>query len=138
MRVPPALRWPTALVAPLIGGCTAAAPGAGGAGTPSLAVSVVAGGLDDPWDVAQAPDGTLLTDERGGGLTAILPDGGVRPVSADFGDLFALGETGLMGLVLDPGFAGNRRFYTCQGRIRDGSASIAVVAWTVDRTWRSA
>ena len=64
---------------------------------------------------SQAPDGTLLVDERGGGLTAVLPDGSVREVRADFGDLFAQGETGLMGLTLDPGFAGNRRFYTCQG-----------------------
>ena len=138
MRLPRAMRLWAALVALLLTGCTAAAPAPQGEGRPSLAVTVVAGGLDHPWDVAQAPDGTLLTDERGGGLTAVLPDGTVRPVAADFGDLFALGETGLMGLVLDPGFEGDRRFYTCQGRIRGGSASIAVITWTVDRTWRSA
>ena len=105
---------------------------------PSLQVSVVADGLDHPWDVAQAPDGTLLTDERGGGLTAVLPDGTVRALRADFSDLFAAGETGLMGLVLDPSFGGNRRFYTCQGRLTGGRASIAVVAWTVDAGWRAA
>ena len=45
---------------------------------PALDVEVLADGLDHPWDVAQAPDGTLLFDERGGGLTAVLPDGTVR------------------------------------------------------------
>ena len=70
---------------------------------PALDVAVVADGLDHPWDVAQAPDGTLLFDERAGGFTAVLPDGTVQDVRADFGDLFARGETGLMGLVLDPG-----------------------------------
>jgi glucose/arabinose dehydrogenase len=105
---------------------------------PALTVEVLADGLDHPWDVAQAPDGTLLLDERGGGLTAVLPDGTVQEVAAGFDDLFATGETGLMGLTLDPGFAQNRRFYTCQGRQDGGDRSIAVVAWTVDAGWRTA
>src|SRR3954469_17725257 len=89
-------------------------------GSPALDVEVVADGLDHPWDVARAPDGTLLFDERAGGLTAVLPDGSLQGVDADFGDLFAQGETGLMGLVLDPDFADGRRFYTCQGVREDG------------------
>ncbi|MGY1595170.1 PQQ-dependent sugar dehydrogenase [Geodermatophilus sp. SYSU D00708] len=105
---------------------------------PALDVTVVADGLDHPWDLAQAPDGTLLLDERGGGLTAVLPDGTIQEVDADFADLFARGETGLMGLVLDPDFAKNRRFYTCQGRQEGDDRSVAVVAWTVDDGWRSA
>jgi glucose/arabinose dehydrogenase len=104
---------------------------------PALGVVVVADGLDHPWDVAQAPDGTLLVDERSGGFTAVLPDGAVQDVRADFGDLFARGETGLMGLALDPGFAENRRFYSCQGRT-GGRTSIAVVAWTVAEDWSAA
>ncbi|MGY1635196.1 PQQ-dependent sugar dehydrogenase [Geodermatophilus sp. SYSU D00742] len=143
----------------LAGGCSSGAaapptitrtpsPGTGGppptatsvppAVAPALDVTVLADGLDHPWDVAQAPDGTLLVDERGGGLTAVLPDGTVQDVVADFDDLFATGETGLMGLVLDPAFEQNRRFYTCQGRESGGGRSIAVVAWTVDAAWRSA
>jgi glucose/arabinose dehydrogenase len=103
--------------------------------TPALEVTVVADGLDHAWDVVQAPDGTLLVDERSGGFTAVLPDGTVREVRADFGDLFAKGETGLMGMSLDPTFADNRRLYSCQG-VQDGS--IAVVAWTVAEDWSSA
>jgi glucose/arabinose dehydrogenase len=110
--------------------------------TPALDVAVVADRLDHPWDVVQAPDGTLLVDERAGGLTAVLPDGSVREVRADFGDIFARGETGMMGLTLDPGFAGNRRFYSCQGVVANGRtsrpASIAVIAWTVAPDWSSA
>src|SRR5829696_1143335 len=52
-------------------------------GVPVLEVSVVAEGLDHPWDVVQSADGTLLVDERAGGFTAVLPDGGVQEVRAD-------------------------------------------------------
>jgi len=130
----------------LLAGCTSAsdaqpAPSTSAAhasGAPALDVEVVVDGLDHPWDVARAPDGTLLLDERGGGFTAVLPDGTTRAVEADFGDLFAEGETGLMGLVLDPGFADDRRFYTCQG-VREGTgAEIQVIAWTVAADWSSA
>ncbi|MGY1619322.1 PQQ-dependent sugar dehydrogenase [Geodermatophilus sp. SYSU D00691] len=105
---------------------------------PPLDVAVVADGLDHPWDVAQAPDGTLLVGERGGGFTAVLPDGTAQEVAADLDDLFARGETGQMGLVLDPGFADNRRFYSCQGRQGGEVPDIAVLAWTVDEDWTSA
>ena len=107
-------------------------------GAPSLQVDVVTDGLQNPWDVVQAPDGTLLVDERAGGLTAVLPDGTVREVRADFGDLNADGETGLMGLALDPSFDDDdddRRLYSCQG---DRGGSIQVVAWTVAPDWSSA
>jgi glucose/arabinose dehydrogenase len=109
-----------------------------GASAPALDVVVVADGLDHPWDVVQAPDGTLLVDERSGGFTAVLPDGTVQDVRADLGDLFALGETGLMGLTLDPAFADNRRFYSCQGMTDGARASIAVVGWTVAEDWSAA
>ncbi|TFV54342.1 PQQ-dependent sugar dehydrogenase [Geodermatophilus sp. DF01-2] len=108
------------------------------AAAPALDVDVLADGLDHPWDVVQAPDGTLLVDERAGGFTAVLPDGTVRELDADFDDLFATGETGLMGLVLDPEFADNRRFYTCQGVEEDGGAEIQVIAWIVDEEWTTA
>jgi aldose sugar dehydrogenase len=108
---------------------------------PALRVETVLDGLDHPWDVAQAPDGTLLLDERGGGLTAVRPDGTAQEVEADFSDLFAKGETGLMGLVLDPAFADDRTFYTCQGVVdggADGGPAIEVISWTVDDDWTRA
>lgn len=105
------------------------------AGSPELQVEVVTDGLQNPWDVVQAPDGTMLVDERSGGFTAVLPDGTVREVRADFDDLFADGETGLMGLALDPAFETNRRLYSCQG---DEGGSIQVVAWAVAADWSSA
>lgn len=95
---------------------------------PTLAVEVLVEGLSNPWDLAQAPDGTIVFDQRGGGLSAYGADGAVQTIEADFGDLYANGETGLMGLVLDPDFASNRRFFTCQGYAPEGG-DIRVISW---------
>ena len=62
-------RWLIGLLAvpPLAAGAVvpaqaAVAPVPSVAAAPALEVAVVLDGLDHPWDVAQAPDGTLLLD----------------------------------------------------------------------------
>jgi glucose/arabinose dehydrogenase len=105
---------------------------------PTFTITTVASGLNLPWDVAQTPDGTLIFDQRFGGLSVLRPNGAVSSLRADFSDLFALGETGLMGLVLDPGFASNRRLYTCQGHQAGTDKEIQVIAWTVDAGYTAA
>ena len=104
---------------------------------PELVVEVLVEDLTNPWDLAQAPDGTVVFDQRGGGLTAYRPDGTVQAIEADFEDLYANGETGLMGLVLDPEFADNRRLFTCQGYAPDGG-DIRVISWEVAADYTSA
>ena len=99
---------------------------------PDLQVDTLVSGLTIPWGIAFAPDGTLLFTERGGKLSSRLADGTVQTVTAEFGDLFARGETGLMGIVVDPSFASNRRFYTCQGHT---GPEIQVIAWTINAAY---
>ncbi|MXW06925.1 MAG: PQQ-dependent sugar dehydrogenase [Gammaproteobacteria bacterium] len=99
------------------------------AGTDELTVSEVMTGLDIPWDIAFTPDGVMLVNERAGKLTARLADGAFQAVEADFSDLSVRGELGLMGMVVDPRFVANRRFYTCQGD--GGTGQIKVVAWRI-------
>ena len=92
--------------------------------------------LDHPWDVVVAPDGTLLTGERGGRFVALRPGGEPQQVGADLNDLLVGSETGLMAIALAPDFATSRTVYTCQGSAEGGSPSdIRVVAWTVDDDW---
>lgn len=115
-------------------------------------VTVEFGGLSKPWDVVQTPDdGTILTGERSGRFVVKRPDGTVADVAADLSDLYAEGETGLMGIELANDFEQSRALYTCQG-VRGGGGGmgtgsagpgsaeasdnhIAVFRWTVDEDW---
>jgi glucose/arabinose dehydrogenase len=101
--------------------------------TPRLVVTPVVSGLSNPWDVAFTPDGTMLWTERRGRIGIRLPNGTQRLLNADLSDLWAEGETGLMGIETDPAFASNRRVYTCQGELEPGGLrNVDVVAWSLD------
>lgn len=102
---------------------------------PALDVVPVLEGLDHPWDVVQAPEGTVLTGERSGGFTVRRADGSTGTVAADLSDLYAQGETGLMGIALANDFAQSRKLYTCQGFQEGGVTDIRVISWTVDQEW---
>ena len=102
---------------------------------PELSVETVVSGLTIPWGIAFAPDGTMLFTERRGVLSARLTDGTVQTVGADLSDLFARGETGLMAILVDPDFASNRRFYTCQGHT---GREVQVIGWTMGDDYTSA
>ncbi len=73
-------------------------------------VSVVAGGLVVPWDIAFLPDGRALVTERPGRVRLISANGRLqrRPVARV--RTTARGEGGLLGIALDPAFADGRRF----------------------------
>ncbi|WP_305095352.1 sorbosone dehydrogenase family protein [Prescottella sp. R16] len=120
---------------------------------PDLEVTTVLDGLARPWDVVVAPDGAILTGERAGRFVVKRADGSSGDVTADLSDLYAEGETGLMGIALAADFASSRTVYTCQGhRGTDGTGGgsvdpgslgsttgsgndIRVVSWTVDPGW---
>lgn len=104
------------------------------AGAPEVRVEEVLTGLSIPWGLAFAPDGTMILTERGGLIKTRRADGTVKTVIADFSDLLADWETGLMGLVVDPDFADNRSFYTCQGHGSPNTrhASIHIVKWSMN------
>lgn len=79
------------------------------AAPPRDAVAVAAAGLEVPWALAFAPDGTLYATERPGRLVRI--SSGRPEVVATIPDVSERAESGLLGLALDPGFAGNLHLY---------------------------
>ena len=76
----------------------------------------------------------MLFTQRAGVLSSRLADGTVQTIDAEFGDLFASGETWLTGIVADPDFTSNRRFYTCQGHT---GPEVQVIAWSINASSRT-
>jgi aldose sugar dehydrogenase len=109
-----------------VAGTPAPAPGAAPTSRtdiPQLRVSTVAGGLSHVWDMGVLPDGRMLVTERDGRLALLSrtsEGASVSPIAADFTDLLARGEGGLMGMVVHPDFARSRRFTTCQTHTDSG------------------
>jgi glucose/arabinose dehydrogenase len=75
----------------------------------------VPGGLSAPWDLAFLPDGAMLLTERCAGLsivrqgvrTRLFGPAGSQTVAADF---FCAGQSGMLGVAVDPEFAVGNRF----------------------------
>lgn len=114
---------------------SSAGAGDGRGGPPELEVEVLVDDLSIPWDVAFTPNGTMVFTERDGRISIRRPNGNVRTVRADLSDVVASGEGGLLGLVVDPGFRENRRFFTCQYVANN---RVNVVSWTMGPRLRSA
>lgn len=90
------------------------APSVPAEATPSLRYETVVSGLSHPWDVSFAGD-LMLFDERGGTVWSKRGSAAAKKMTiTGFPKIFAEGESGLLGLVVDPGVATNKRFYTCQ------------------------
>lgn len=95
-------------------------------GTPQLATEVVLDGRKNIWDVAFLPSGEMLFTERSGVLS-LYTNNEARQV-AEIEDIYAMGEGGLLGLVVDPEFSDNRYIYTCFNSTQ-GSPDVRVVRW---------
>lgn len=93
-------------------------------------VEVVAGGLEVPWALAFAPDGRLFVTERPGRLR-LVKDGRLEPEPLATLPVAAVGESGLMGLALDPGFAQSGRVYLCYTATKAGRLVNRVVHLTL-------
>lgn len=95
------------------GGTGATASGEGASSeTMDRPPRVVATELDVPWEIRFLPDGDLLVTERPGRLVRLTPDG--RRVRTDtVPGVAAVGESGLMGLALDPSYEDGGDVYLC-------------------------
>ncbi|MHB8058782.1 MAG: PQQ-dependent sugar dehydrogenase [Desulfuromonadaceae bacterium] len=103
--------------------------------------TVVMSGLSDPWDLAFAPDGAMLFTEKCRGLSVRTSDGKVRHLFGTTGaaleakNFFCQGQSGMLGVALDPDFAKNRYAYVYMASKIGKTATNHVVRFTVDKTY---
>lgn len=106
-RLLPGLAWLPA-VACLGWPCRAAAAEAL---EPGFVVSTFAEGLGNPVALEFAPDGRLFVADVSGVIRVVSAEGVVSPREFATIEVFREGESGLLGLALDPDFAGNGYVY---------------------------
>ena len=97
-----------------------AADHAGGMNVPSIKSDAVLKGLENPWDMAFLPDGTMFFTEKCKGLSVRTSGGSVNKLygmkdtkgyAGSGSDLFCDGQAGMLGVVADRDFADNRTLY---------------------------
>lgn len=108
--------------------------------TPPTALSAqpVASGLRNPWGLAFLPEGRFLVTERPGRMRVVEADGRLGEPLAGLPAVAAGGQGGLLDVVLDSGFAGNRTLYFCYSEPAEGgrgnSTALARARLSQDRT----
>lgn len=92
-----------------------------------LGPTVIAEDLEIPWDMAFLPDGSLLVTERPGRVVHV-ESGGVFPIEG----VEHVGEGGLMGIALHPGFNENNYVYLYQTTRTNAGLQNRVVRYTYE------
>ena len=87
-------------------------------------VETIATNLDIPWSLAFAPDRRLFVTERPGRVRIMDISTGASEVALTLDDVFAQGEAGALGLVLDPDFAESRLVYVYYSARGSGGAAV--------------
>jgi glucose/arabinose dehydrogenase len=144
----PAATAPPSTLTPSVAAARAATPGAIASGQvsaaspelapPTLQVETVVDGLSIPWDLAFVGRKMLFTQRDAESLSVRLPDGEVRTLFEAPAGMWHQGETGLMGLAVDPDFGKNRTVYVCSGYDDGTTRDIRVTRWEIDRGFTAA
>ncbi len=91
-----------------------------------IRVVTVVGGLEHPWGLAFLPDGRMLVTERPGRLRIVAADGKLSAPVKGVPEVYAVGQGGLLDVVLDPKFADNGLIYWSYAEPEGGVAGTAV------------
>jgi glucose/arabinose dehydrogenase len=91
-------------------------------------VETFASGLEHPWGMQFLPDGRLLVTERPGRLRYVAKDGKLSEPIAGVPEVAAVGQGGLLDILLATDFASSGVIYLSYGEPREGGANGTTVA----------
>lgn len=94
---------------------------------PEPMLETVVEGLDRPWSFAFLLEGVILVTERAGALRTIGPGGTVSEPIAGLPEVAAVGQGGLLDLVLHPSFETTRLIFLSFAEPREGSMNATAV-----------
>ncbi len=90
-------------------------------------IETVAEGLENPWALAQLPDGSFLLTERSGQLLRIDQPGAAPRKISGVPSVVARGQGGLLDVAVHPNYAENGWIYLAFSKAFDGGAHTSVV-----------
>jgi glucose/arabinose dehydrogenase len=111
---------------------------------PGLTRTVFLSGLSSPWDLAFTPDGAVFFTEKCRGLSVRRADGTVKRLFGDAGsalvaaDFFCQGQSGMLGVAVDPQFEANRFVFVYMASNSGKSKTNRVVRLAVDAGYTTA
>ena len=91
-----------------------------------LDITRIADGFQAPWSVGFLPDGSLLVTERGGRLWRLAD--GTRHQVTGLGPIAAVGQGGLLDVLVPRDFARSRTLFFSHARPQDGGGAGTAVA----------
>ncbi|HWP26554.1 MAG TPA: PQQ-dependent sugar dehydrogenase [Xanthobacteraceae bacterium] len=91
-----------------------------------IIVETVVGGLERPWSLAFLPDGRMLVTEKAGRMRIADRGGNLSPPVGGVPQVFAIGQGGLLDVILDRDFTQNRTIYFCYAEPVQGGARTAM------------
>jgi glucose/arabinose dehydrogenase len=96
--------------------------------THDIAVTTIAGDLNNPWAVQLLPSGRFLITEKAGRLRIINQDGSaLHTITANMPPVLFRGQAGLLDVALDRNFATNHRIFFVYMRPVDADNSVHAV-----------
>lgn len=116
----------------LLSGRTAAAQGGFASSAGPLRVVEIAGGLEHPWGLAFLPGGGFLVTERDGALRRLSPEGKISAPLKGVPAVAAVGQGGLLDIVLHPDFNRNGLVYLTFAEPGDGGCGTAAARGRFD------
>lgn len=94
----------------------------------ALAQQVIVDGLENPWGMAQLPDGAWLVTEKPGRLRLIGADGAIEDPISGLPKVDARGQGGLLDVAIADDFARTRRVWVSFAQPREGRKTATAVA----------
>jgi glucose/arabinose dehydrogenase len=94
--------------------------------TGQVQLETVVTGLDHPWSLAFLPDGRMLVSERDGAMRIADSGGTLSAPLEGLPAVSAVGQGGLLDVVLHPQFESNRMVYFSFAEPRDGGNATSV------------
>lgn len=102
-------------------------------GETEVDTATVITGLDIPWEIQWGPDDHLWITERFGRVSRIDPESGQQDIILDISDVvYQYGESGLLGMVLHPGFEDEPYVFMAYTYRPDGSILERIVRYEYD------